>query len=872
MENKYVVVDLETTGNSSKAGDRIIQFAAIVIENGEITYQYSSYVNPERSIPPFIQEFTGITEEDVKSAPTFKEIAPYIIGILEEAVFVAHNVLFDLTFLQAELERVGYEMFLGYTVDTVEMAKIISPRMDSFKLEDLSRAYGHVHDCPHQADSDAYATALLFLDFYQSLKRLPRQTLKSLYRLSYSLKSELKEVLLEILQEQARVCEPWRPDLEIYRGLALALPRNATEASLIPRAKTEVFTFIQDVFKAGGTGFLEDGTRAFFDHVLACHDFAKKEGKQVVISTYRELAGEALAAHMPGLSVEELKQDANYLSLPKFEQSLRQRDHNYEVAMAKMQMLVWLTETVTGDLNELNLSSAGKEFAREVAHHQHLHPRLLKPWTERDFYGKRLEAAKSASVILTTHGAYANNMNGRGYLSKAHYILIEEADSFPAVLKEELGYEISYMDMRNIVNKLGNLDNHQLINQAVLLVQEKTDLEVDRRQLDGVLVQLSNQIERFAEVLIAYGESKVLLSESQMAAIKLPRRRKNVLSIYETAADLRQSIHFLMSMFQGWAKELNEIPIEKLKRSQLNMMDDWLKMHEQLDYIHNGLGQMFVKPSGKNESWIEWNKKGNRNSLSIKSKPTAIAQWMKENMGRKNILFTSEVLAVRDTFSYFASKVGYEEPIKKTLILPPHSSARLVLIQDACLKKDGLQKDTYFDCAKRFMADLIVQREDNMIFFFNTPSSLKRMYVSLKGQIEEKGYQAFVQGLNTGSGAKLLRGHMGAGKSLLFITYPVWESVRHLYDGRSMKIMMEAPAVSKQLYISEAMLKDLPQGSQMLLDVSFNVRRHLTANIPIQKDSGWVLYEDPLLAANRSFFVDSLSYLSVTALDKEAYL
>ncbi len=81
MENRYVVVDLETTGNNSKAGDRIIQFAAIVIEYGEITYQYSSYVNPERPIPPFIQEFTGITEEDVKSAPTFKEIAPYIIGI-----------------------------------------------------------------------------------------------------------------------------------------------------------------------------------------------------------------------------------------------------------------------------------------------------------------------------------------------------------------------------------------------------------------------------------------------------------------------------------------------------------------------------------------------------------------------------------------------------------------------------------------------------------------------------------------------------------------------------------------------------------------------------------------------------------------------
>ena len=60
MGNKYVVVDLETTGNAPKKGDKIIQFAAVVIENGIITEQYSSLINPEQSIPPFIEELTGL--------------------------------------------------------------------------------------------------------------------------------------------------------------------------------------------------------------------------------------------------------------------------------------------------------------------------------------------------------------------------------------------------------------------------------------------------------------------------------------------------------------------------------------------------------------------------------------------------------------------------------------------------------------------------------------------------------------------------------------------------------------------------------------------------------------------------------------------
>lgn len=108
---RYVVVDLETTGNSAKKGDRIIQFSAVVVEGREIKTQFTSFVNPEKPVPPFISELTGIDNGMLEEAPVFSEIAPRIMEILEGSIFVAHNVLFDLPFLQQELKAAGFPPF-----------------------------------------------------------------------------------------------------------------------------------------------------------------------------------------------------------------------------------------------------------------------------------------------------------------------------------------------------------------------------------------------------------------------------------------------------------------------------------------------------------------------------------------------------------------------------------------------------------------------------------------------------------------------------------------------------------------------------------------------------------------------------------------
>lgn len=88
----FAIVDLETTGNASPKGDRIIEIGIVLMnEEGSVIREFSSLVYPEREIPPFITSLTGIDEEDVIDAPLFSEIAEDIHPLFREAYIVAHQ-------------------------------------------------------------------------------------------------------------------------------------------------------------------------------------------------------------------------------------------------------------------------------------------------------------------------------------------------------------------------------------------------------------------------------------------------------------------------------------------------------------------------------------------------------------------------------------------------------------------------------------------------------------------------------------------------------------------------------------------------------------------------------------------------------------
>ncbi|KLD57336.1 hypothetical protein WP50_34570, partial [Lactiplantibacillus plantarum] len=155
----YAVVDIETTGTSVKDGDRIIQIGCAFVKNNKIINTFATDVNPLTTVPAVIENLTGISNARVRKAPPFDDLAGTVYSLLQGTVFVAHNVNFDLPFINSELQRVGYPELPIQAVDTVSLSQILLPTASSFRLRDLSHLLAIDHNHPHSADSDAIATA-----------------------------------------------------------------------------------------------------------------------------------------------------------------------------------------------------------------------------------------------------------------------------------------------------------------------------------------------------------------------------------------------------------------------------------------------------------------------------------------------------------------------------------------------------------------------------------------------------------------------------------------------------------------------------------------------------------------------------------------
>lgn len=156
----YAVVDVETTGNH-RGGDRIIEIAIIITDGEKIIKEYQTLVNPQKSINPYVEKLTGIYESMVKTAPTFSEVAEEVFSMLEGHVFVAHNVSFDYTLVEGELNRAGYA-FNASQIDTITYARRVFQGLQSYSLGNVCDALGLPHIDRHRAYGDTLATTHLF--------------------------------------------------------------------------------------------------------------------------------------------------------------------------------------------------------------------------------------------------------------------------------------------------------------------------------------------------------------------------------------------------------------------------------------------------------------------------------------------------------------------------------------------------------------------------------------------------------------------------------------------------------------------------------------------------------------------------------------
>ncbi|MGM0550213.1 MAG: exonuclease domain-containing protein [Bacteroidota bacterium] len=153
----YAIIDIETTGLSPKK-ERITEVAIVLHDGLQIVDVFSSLVCPEKHIPANVARLTGITDEMVRHAPKFWEIAKKIVLFTEKCTFVAHNANFDYQFIRAEFASLGYD-YQREKLCTIKLAKKIVPGLPSYSLGHLANFFGITNSARHRAAGDAEATA-----------------------------------------------------------------------------------------------------------------------------------------------------------------------------------------------------------------------------------------------------------------------------------------------------------------------------------------------------------------------------------------------------------------------------------------------------------------------------------------------------------------------------------------------------------------------------------------------------------------------------------------------------------------------------------------------------------------------------------------
>ncbi|WP_410514845.1 ATP-dependent DNA helicase DinG [Paenibacillus sp. BR2-3] len=836
---KFAVLDFETTGTQS-VGEIIQVGLAIIEEDQSISRVYGSYVKPGKPIPPFITGLTGITDSDVQDAPELEEMMMELVPLLDDVVLVAHNASFDFQFLQNALDRCGYLPFQGRILDTIDFLKICFPSLTTYQLGAVSSYFGIKHERPHQADSDALATALILLKCLEELYSLPLLTVQRLSELFTENDGDLGWYFDGLLRE--REMETFQPEgeLSFYRQLALKVgdwneltpPRADSEENPLDPISfadymAEVTRRLQDslphyesreaqeiMFGEVMTALEEDkhllieagtGTGKSLGYLLPAIYQSVRTEQKVMVSTHTiNLQDQLRERDIPLLTqvvpfpfkAAIFKGRGHYLCLRKFEHKINRRDFvsPREDLITAAQMIVWLTQTESGDDEELNMGNRGGDFWETVASDTDSCLGRACPWFRKCYYHRAKHEAGIADVVITNHSKlFADVKAGHQLLPSYDHLVIDEAHHLEDVAGKHLGMHMKHF---TVVHTLSRLFKDSRNGQLPALRQQLQSAGSEQASEWSVI------IDRIHNDLITVKETWDILSEKlfsllpersdsaageagQLVLRLLPGKKpKN----WDELASLESGmISTLSDVLRTGERMLNEMRDQEGQSSSDSLVTDISGLFKDLAAIRDQV-RFFM---GLNDEgvvyWLEANGNYRSKSLQLYAVPVNVSSQLKELFfdKKKSIVLTSATLSVDKSFQFMIDNLGLNEAAEEgrlmTVQLPSpfhyREQALLVIPRDFPSVKGSVGDANFVDTLVQSLAEAAVTTKGRMMVLFTSYRMLRQVYDPLKEVLASQEITVLGQGIEGGSRSKLIRRFQDNAASVLLGTSSFWEGV-----------------------------------------------------------------------------------------------
>lgn len=580
-KDTFAVVDLETTGTQRENGHHIIQFGCAIIKNLKVVKTYSFMINPHREIPQSVVNLTGINNEDVQKQKDFDFYAPKIVKILQNTVFVAHNVDFDLPFLNYELTQHGYDALTNKAIDTVELAKIAFPTLPSYKLSDLTVQLEIKHLNPHKADSDAYGTAVLLIKIIKQLETLPQATLNTLSSLSHGLIRDTSWVITTIADSLRQEKRPLPAEYVQVRNIILqkqnehfdshgengTFPQDDDDKRKLFKGKlhfrraqvdliNHLHQFINNPDKNAMLVEAPNGTGKTFSYLFA-YAYQLYLGRKLVIATpTKVLQEQVMEREIPqlfkvtklDLKAEVVKSSSRYLDLDGFVQTIFQGTPNKPTLILQMQILVWLTKTKTGDLDELNLTNYSAPLFAQIQHPGDA--RVGSRFAEVDFWNLARRKQEEADILVTNHAYLANHYMDTIW-GQNPYLVIDEAHRFADNVISSRNDSMRFEALWGVLSHLRNLlyySNDSIESQF----NDNVQINFLLNKLDPKTLELINLINELQKQLYAQHDNAINKVNLPNGTLELSFQGKG---LFNQNSRFKQ----ILSKFQQKLEEVREL-------------------------------------------------------------------------------------------------------------------------------------------------------------------------------------------------------------------------------------------------------------------------------------------------------------------------
>ena len=751
----FVAIDLETTGLDFEK-DEIIEVALVRFENGVEGESVDYLVKPtEALLRPFIETLTGISNADLENAEPFAALAGKIVSFIGDLPIVAHNAMFDSKFLKQSLQKVGIDFGKHPVWDSLTVSRIAYQDVPNHRLDTLVQELGIERSRAHRALPDAVACGELFVRaidkiansdawLVDALAKIAKGSDWSLLWNASETASELPAYRLpDVPLEDATVKEHAPRVSEFFKEGGLLSTK--VENYQVRHNQQDFASVVERNMHKGGLCVLEapTGSGKSLSYLVSAACKAVS-GERVVISTATRALQEQLwskdiplvASLFDGkLKAAVLKGRENYLCLRKFEEILKapanlllpdERD-------SFMAIVPWVFATETGDVNECNsfsqgrnrvlwskISSSAKSCLGEKCPHYNKCPALA---------AKR--RAMNSNLLLVNHSLFLTDMAvDFALLPLYEHIVFDEAHRLPQVSRQAFGRTVSFFSLRNIIKTLMPSRSQEGLNNDGLLSEIKNRIPVEETEIHALCTNLTDSLM----------ETEKALHRFFMKIGKKLTKQKNQRNGFTYASGIKAEYDADPSNFLDQGS--NAVKLAETLAASLSaqkplsglLSDMGGRMTELSRYLQDF---EFIVKAGRNDWVFFMEEPFNPHTIKLHACPlSANAAWKEKFYPWiKSATFTSATLAVQGDLNYFIQKMGMDTlkdkkiPFVRVYSEPANRDERRSVTIAKYMPKPSLPE--YNDAVNETLCAVLPEVEENTMVLFTSVSAMMKAQAAL---------------------------------------------------------------------------------------------------------------------------------------------